>query len=177
MGYDTNFSPLGGSIEASEITDGTITASKLAAAVTGLLGGGGNIFFLALKPTGVIQGTFNVYQEAAHFAQIQMLNDGSGYAINDGLYWNVLLAAGTYTLNIACQKDINRGIYTVSLDGTTIATLDAYAAGTTQATLTQTGIVVAAAGLYQLRIIAASKNGSSAAYGIDLSAIHLVKTA
>jgi hypothetical protein len=62
----------------------------------------------------------------------------------------VNLVAGTYTLILDAPKSSDRGIVTAVLDGTTVATVDLYAASSTQAITDTTSIVVGATGMHKL---------------------------
>jgi hypothetical protein len=84
--------------------------------------------------------------------------------INNESTWTVPLQAGTYTFGLVHRKDTNRGIYTVSLDGSTIATIDGYNATGLETFTETTGVTIATDGSHSLRFLMASKNASSSAY-------------
>lgn len=98
--------------------------------------------------------------------------------LNNYREWNVYLDAGTYTLTLWHHRDVNRGVYTVSLGGTNVGTIDGYAASTVVNVETAiTGIAVGTAGYLALRLTMASKNASSGAHYGVISLITLERTA
>ena len=97
---------------------------------------------------------------------------GSG-AQNDEVTWDVLLDSGTWQLTHIDQKLFNRGIVTYYLDATSLGTQDWYnATQVAPFVATITGITVATAGWYTLKLKVESKNASSSAY--YWSAVYLV---
>lgn len=105
---------------------------------------------------------------------------------NDEAVFKVLLAAGTWRLDITHYVRTARGIYTFALstDGssyTDIGTVDGYAASPTTGTGTFTvssitGITVATSGLWFFRFKMATKNASSAGYSAWLKSAGLTRT-
>lgn len=97
---------------------------------------------------------------------------------NDYIEWKILLNAGTWELFFNYLKNNNNGIYTVTLDGVTIATIDAYAASLASAQRSITSsIVVGSTGQHLLRFTMATKNGSSSNYYGQLQYIQIRRTA
>ncbi len=103
----------------------------------------------------------------------------SSSAQNDDITWDIVLSAGTWTVELMHSTGTNRGIYTVSLstDGSSFtnvgsspynasaSTIDGYsAAGTSETRSSLTGITVATTGRYALRLRMATKNASSSNY-------------
>lgn len=85
-------------------------------------------------------------------------------AQNDYREWPVLLATGTWRLDILGYTGPNQGIITVSLDGVTVGTIDQYSgAQVKNVLLTLSGITVASAGNKRLRFTMATRNGSNVA--------------
>jgi len=116
----------------------------------------------------------------------------SSGAANDEVTWDVLLGAGTWSLQLMYQQASDQGVYTVQLasDGVTFVTvnsspynastgtIDAYTAGTTNnVTSTITGITVSSSGIYRLKLKMASKNASSSSYVGKINGLVLVRTA
>lgn len=104
----------------------------------------------------------------------QLLTTG---AQNAEIGWDIVLAAGTWELSLMVSRDGNRGIYTVLIDGVSVATLDGYGALANNIILTQAGIVVAQAGVKRLLLRMATKNASSTNYYGALQTLGLRKTA
>lgn len=102
-----------------------------------------------------------------------LLSDG---AQNASVSYDVALAAGTYTLDLLHDTYTNRGIYTVALDGVTIATQDGYGAVSARLLSTFTGIVVAD-GAHVLSFTLTTKNASSSAYTGALTEAVFTRTA
>ena len=107
----------------------------------------------------------------------------SSGALNDEAVWNVMVAPGTWRLDVTYYRDTNRGIETWALDDgagtyTTLGTLDQYGGGATNLVHSLTGLVVGGSAVNRkLRVKAASKNASSSAYYILIQSIHLLRTA
>lgn len=102
----------------------------------------------------------------------------STLAQNDSTSWDVVLAAGTWTLRTVADKAANSGISTVSLGGTSLGTLDWFN-GTTAPSQIQdiTGITVATTAKLRLTYLMATKNASSTNFGLNFTAAHLIRTA
>lgn len=105
---------------------------------------------------------------------------GMGYygvgALNDYVTAKVALDAGTWTVTVIHDKDTNRGIATVSLGGSTLGTIDAYAAATANVVTQFTGVTVATAGVYDLKLLITGKNGSSSNYFFGLNHVAATRT-
>lgn len=92
--------------------------------------------------------------------------------------WDVVLAAGTWTVEASVIVGAGRGIITFALDGTDIGTYDTYGAVTDfKARGGVAGVVVPTSAKRRLRLKAATKNAASAAYMIDLVWLQLRRTA
>lgn len=103
---------------------------------------------------------------------------GSSGAQNDEINFDVALASGTWTFELIHVQSSNVGIYTVSLDGTSIGTIDGYSAGTTKNVRTQiSGVVVATTGKRRLKLKMATKNASSGNYSGFIQHIQFKRTA
>lgn len=88
----------------------------------------------------------------------------------DSVSWFVNLAAGTYTLTVIDQRNINRAIHEYFLDSTSLGTSDRYnATNDSNAVVEITGIVVAADGNYTFKMAANSKHASSTEYYVQAS--------
>lgn len=102
----------------------------------------------------------------------------SSGAQNDEIGWDVVLAKGTWTISLLHAKANNAGIYTVSLDGVTVDTIDAYASATTYDNVSSiSGYDVASTGRKRLLLKMATKNASSAGYYGYLQSVSLRRTA
>lgn len=99
----------------------------------------------------------------------RLLKSSSG-AQNDEINFDVSLAAGTWTFELIHAKGTNYGIITIQLDGSTIGTIDSYAASASINDRTQiTGVAVVNSGKKRLKLLMATKNASSTNY---VGAIH-----
>lgn len=116
----------------------------------------------------------------------------SSGAQNDLIVYDVVLAAGTWTLEIMTLKASNMGIITASLstDGSSFTAIDAspylasastfdcYSAGTTYNNrVSATGITIATTGRYALQLKMATKNASSSNYLGQIQHVRLRRTA
>ena len=95
---------------------------------------------------------------------------------NSYIEWPILVAAGTYRLTMVHGVGAAYGIYTVSSDGATIGTVDGYAAGTADDTVTQVSSLAFTAGRHLLRFTMATKHASSTNYTALLQAVGLLRT-
>ena len=95
---------------------------------------------------------------------------------NAYIEWPVSLAPGTYTLRFIHSKNTNMGIATVSLNGSSVGTIDCYAGSSTSNNVTDlTGITVAG-GTTLVRFTAATKNASSSGYVLFFPGFSLTRT-
>lgn len=109
---------------------------------------------------------------------------GMGYlqhtAAGTGCYvtYDVALDAGTWTLTWIRGSGPAGGIVTVSLGGVDLApTVDTYSAGGTANLVSQwTGITVATAGVYELKLRTDSKHASSTGYNFASALYALTRT-
>lgn len=96
---------------------------------------------------------------------------------NNEVVWHVALDSGTWTLTVIGEMNTMYGISTVSLDATTLGTLDWYAGSVSYNNVKQiTGISVGSAGVYALKFKAATKNASSSAYYLAFNMVTLTRT-
>lgn len=102
----------------------------------------------------------------------------SGAVQNDLLGWDVVLAGGTWTVELLYAKASTQGIVTLSIDGTDIGTIDTYAASTQHNQLSSvSGVSVTTPGKKRLRLKMATKNASSSGYDQRLIHVQLRRTA
>jgi hypothetical protein len=107
------------------------------------------------------------------------IHGGSKFASaqNAEINFDIVLAAGTWTIELLYYKDSNLGIFTIQLDGTTVGTIDSYSGGFTKNNRSSiTGIAVATTGKKRLRITNPTKNASATAYFLNLQHIQLRRT-
>ncbi|MDT0183231.1 right-handed parallel beta-helix repeat-containing protein [Microbacterium sp. ARD31] len=90
--------------------------------------------------------------------------------------YTVNLKPGTYSIAVWHTKDVNRGIYSVRVDGVVVGTIDGYAASTTPERAVLTGFNVRSGGRRTLSLVMATKNGSSSDYYGAVSGISVVRT-
>lgn len=103
----------------------------------------------------------------------------SAGAQNEEVQYKAVLQAGTYTVLIQADKDVNRGIYTVSVDGVSAGTVDTYSATrvVSQYGTVTTALTVATSKLVSVNVKMATKNASSSGYFADLYSIEFIRTA
>lgn len=110
----------------------------------------------------------------------QYYHSGRNYSsgtLNDSIAWDVVLGAGTWTVELIHHKDSARGIYSIQFDGVEKGTIDGYDAGSSINHFSSvTGIVVATSAKIELKLKMASKNGSSSNYYGDISGLRLIRT-
>lgn len=136
---------------------------NLPAAVTS---GGSPIFIPLQDGYTSVQGTWAVNFDANYYGAFRFDNGGSR-AQNDEITYQVFLMAGTYTFSLYQRKSTDIGIATISIDGSSIGTIDGYAAAPAVNSKSDiTGAVVASSGLKTISIKMATKNGSSTHYGL-----------
>lgn len=99
-------------------------------------------------------------------------------AQNAEINFDLVLARGTWTIELLHAKTSNVGIYTIQLDGSTVGTIDGYDAGLFKNTLSSiTGIAVLVSAKYRLKLLMATKNASASAYYGFLHHVQLRRTA
>ncbi len=97
---------------------------------------------------------------------------------NSYIEWNLLLGAGTWAVDVMTSTYNGSGIITVSLDGSSVGTIDLYSAGVADnVQQSLTGVTVAATGVKAVRLTMATKNASSSAYDCVLNGLQLRRTA
>lgn len=101
----------------------------------------------------------------------------SSGAQNDEIYWDIGASGGTWTIVLWYVKSANQGIYTVSIDGVSVGTIDGYAAGTTYNNKSSITGVSITAGQRRLKLQMATKNGSSSGYFGEINNLTLNRTA
>ena len=98
-------------------------------------------------------------------------------AVNDYIEWDVVLRSGTYNFNLSLLKTASCGIVTLTVNGgSSVGTIDNYAASNTFAVSDITGIVIPNTGLQKIRFTVASKNASSSNYYYSLLHWTMVRT-
>lgn len=97
---------------------------------------------------------------------------------NDEIGWDFYLAAGTWEFWLLHITNNNRGIYTVTLDGASVGTVDGYSSGSVTYVESQiAGHVVASAGVKRLLLKMSTKNASSSAYIGSIQLVGMRRTA
>lgn len=101
----------------------------------------------------------------------------SGPANGDWIEWDVLLDAGTWALDVICQRRENRGIIDYSIDGVEVGSHDQYGASAAYNQIaTFSGITVGTTGIHTLRATVDGKHASSSNYYFVLSLLTLRRT-
>lgn len=97
---------------------------------------------------------------------------------SDGKYWEWLFSvdAGTFTLTLLHTKYFEYGRFDVTIDGTSIGTLDLYAASAIYNHVTTFAGIVMSSGNHRLRFTAAGKNASATSYTFSLNWLSLTRT-
>jgi hypothetical protein len=127
-------------------------------------------------PTAISQTNWDIL--TADSAGIYAYRKDSSGSQNAEINWNVILAAGTWTVELIFLKDTNACIYSVQFDSVEKGTIDSYAASTTRNTRASVaGITVATTGKVQLKLKMATKNASSSSYVGYLQHVQLRRTA
>lgn len=99
-------------------------------------------------------------------------------AQNNEINWDVVLAAGTWTVELMYVKGTDAGIFNVQFDGVTVGTIDSYNASFTYNNRSSvTGITVGSTGKKRLKLLMATKNASSSAFAGRVQHIQLRRTA
>ncbi len=101
----------------------------------------------------------------------------SSGAQNDEIYWDIGLSGGTWDFTLLHHKASNRGIYTVSIDGSSIGTIDGYNGTSVKNVLSVITGTSVTAGKRRLKLKMATKNGSASNYFGTVGAIQLRRTA
>lgn len=96
---------------------------------------------------------------------------------NDSITFDFVGGAGTYALELYHLPFTNRGIYTIKIDGTTVGTIDGYAASLAAARNTLTGLSVATSGQHTITLLMATQNVSSSGFTGIVERIGLTQTA
>lgn len=102
----------------------------------------------------------------------------SSGAQNDEINFDVILSAGTWTVELIHATGANRGIYSIQFDGVEKGTIDGYnAGGATNVRSSVGSITVSTPGKVRLKIKMATKNASSSSYFGLLHHVQLRRTA
>ena len=108
------------------------------------------------------------------FTYFSAVSDGTQNASID---YTVDLSPGTWSLKFFGYRGPGLGIATIKLDGTTIGTIDLYAAASAAYDSTITGITVSTDGAQTLQVVMATKNASSSGYQGNASWFTMWRTA
>ena len=102
-------------------------------------------------------------------SQLMNATYNSSGAQNDEIEFDVVLGAGTWTLELLHYAFTDRGIFTAYLDGVSVGTLDGYSASEVRHKRQSiTGIVVATPGKKTFKLKMATKNASASSYAAAL---------
>jgi hypothetical protein len=101
----------------------------------------------------------------------------SSNAQNDAIAWDVVLGAGTWDCHFWVRKGTGNAIYTLNQDGSSMGTVDTYAAAAAFAKVSITGWTVTTVGKKRMQVLAATKNASSSGYSVNFFAIEFRRTA
>jgi len=151
-----SFGQLGSSIETAELTDGSVTAAKLA---TSAFSYPDERFYWSRDAT-LVTFTSTVVIDATNV--MCHYNETSG-AQNGELQFNVFARAGTYDLILYHVTANSNGIYTIYVDDDLQGTIDGYSAGTTQ-NVASTQSITLNDGLNVIKFKCPTKHASSSDY-------------
>lgn len=113
--------------------------------------------------------------QARNPALLNGIKNSTG-AQNASIDFTVILAAGTWTVELLYLGGSDSGIYSIRFDGVEKGTIDSYGDGE-NALASVTGIVVTTTARITLRLQMATKNASSASYYGYLQHVQLRRTA
>jgi hypothetical protein len=143
-------------------------------------------WYLDVDPFGGGLGTVGVWSVSINSTHIKGGTYNSSGTQNDEIYWDILIPTGTWVLRLIHFQASNRGIYTVSIDGTSVgslggssSTIDGYNAVTTPNVVSEiTGIAVPASSttLRRLKLKMATKNASSTLYIGSIAVLAMRRT-
>ena len=134
------------------------------------------IIFIPVLHTPKSHVNFNTnYVDPTYLFNAYKLSSG---AQNDEITWDIVLAAGTWSIELIYTKFSSAGIFSIQFDSVEKGTIDSYASSPSQNNITSiTGITVAITKKVELKLKMDTKNASSAAYSGALCAVRLIRTA
>jgi hypothetical protein len=113
-----------------------------------------------------------------HAAQINNFYLIASNTINSEIAWDLVLSAGTWTVELLIYTDAADGIYSIRFDGVEKGTVDGYSSPAAANILKSVaGIVVPITKKIELRLKIASKNPLSGDYYAHLTGVMLKRTA
>lgn len=121
----------------------------------------------------VAQSSFNTVTQDAFWLGGGVNSTG---VVNAYREFDVVIDAGTWTLSLMHRRATDRGIYTVTVDGVNVGTIDGYATAADNIITQVAAITVATPGRHRIRFAMASKNASSSSYVGHLSGFTLFRT-
>jgi len=159
---------------------GKVLAVKDDAGVETVLGAGGSgvdNWLIDLNPLTGSHGNTNWTTMNIDAAEIWAADIESSGAQNDEIYWDLGISGGTWDFSLLHHKGSNRGIYTVSIDGSSIGTIDGYNGSPSKNIISVITGASITAGKRRLKLKMATKNGSSSNYFGTIGIIQLRRTA
>lgn len=96
---------------------------------------------------------------------------------NASISFDVVLAKGTWTIEVLHDKNTDSGIISVQLGGVEKGTIDTYSGGSINILSSVTGIAITATAKYRLALVMATKNASSSNYYGRIQHVQLRRTA
>jgi hypothetical protein len=127
-----------------------------------------------------VSGTWTATPPATTGNPIYYRLTNTGGVANEYIEFKTVLQAGTYSIGLLYDTDINRGIFTMSVDGVnTGSTIDSYSNPRVNAQFSNftTSYVLATSKLVTIRLTAATKNGSSSGYILGLYGLVIRRSA
>lgn len=158
------------SVTTAKINDGAVTAPKIADDTW-------NQTVNAIAYNATITGTWTRLATTGTGGLSVSLAQ-SGGAQNEEVQFKILLTAGTYTILIHHDKDVNRGIYTIFANGVSQGTTDGYSGTRLAGTVSQitNSYILSSSSLVDFRVRMATKNASSAGYYANFYDLQFIRT-
>ncbi len=136
--------------------------------------GGGQEWINVLATPFSNVGFNTIAQASADYYGGELQSDGTQ---NDEVVFQKYLQAGTYTLDLFHKTQTTRGIYSIYIDGVLLGTtIDGYSASGASTRSTIANITIATSNLHSIRLLMATKNGSSSTYTGVIHGISLTRT-
>jgi len=118
--------------------------------------------------------TRSFYQSSNHIFY-QVVRPRSTEQVGDFLYRDFTIGPGNYIIRVCHREYVIMGIATISIDGVTIGTLDAYKSTDTYNLIYSTD-PIKLSGSHVIKLEITGKNASSSAYRLDINYIQIVPT-
>ena len=165
---------LSGTYPNPTIADGALTIAKTTGLQAALDGTGAwRIEIAPWAGWSSTSGWVSRTVDSSSLSSLLQLGNAAGFYVT----WDVWMAAGTWAVDVLYRQLAPDGSGPLSIAGTTIATINCYAASTTRNVVsTTTGITIAASGVKTVKLATATA-GAGGGYALDINWITLRRTA